>query len=92
MGRFAVSAQNQTGFTGDASRAHALAHRARLPGFEEDPGLDHYQGRGWRGFHHATLSNTAYGFLMEQRLKAVSDTGSKKTLPNATPTDSVLSK
>ena len=32
-------------------------------------GLGHYEGRGWRGFHHhATLSTAAYGFLMAQRL------------------------
>jgi len=29
--------------------------------------LGHYEGRGWRGFHHhATLSIAAYGFLMTQ--------------------------
>jgi SRSO17 transposase len=28
-------------------------------------GLGHYEGRGWRGFHHhATLCIAAYGFLI----------------------------
>ena len=37
---------------------------------KQDFGLSHYEGRGWRGFHHhATLSIAAYGFLMAQRLK-----------------------
>ena len=38
---------------------------------KQDFGLGHYEGRGWRGFHHhATLSIAAYGFLMAQRLKS----------------------
>jgi len=37
---------------------------------KQDFGLSHFEGRGWRGFHHhATLSIAAYGFLMAQRLK-----------------------
>ena len=32
-------------------------------------GLNHYEGRGWRGFHHhATLCIAAYGFLVGRRL------------------------
>jgi SRSO17 transposase len=32
-------------------------------------GLDHYEGRGWRGFHHhASLSIAACGFLLAERL------------------------
>src|SRR4029434_9453549 len=39
-------------------------------------GLSHYEGRGWRGFHHhATLCIAAYGFLLAERLK---QDGSKK--------------
>jgi SRSO17 transposase len=46
---------------------------------KQDLGLGHYEGRGWRGFHHhATLSIAAYGFLMAQRLRAGSDAGGKK--------------
>jgi SRSO17 transposase len=31
-------------------------------------GLGHYEGRGWRGFHHhATLCIAAYGFLISER-------------------------
>src|SRR6516162_8652148 len=32
---------------------------------KQEIGLDHYEGRGWRGFHHhATLCIAAYGFLI----------------------------
>ncbi len=37
---------------------------------KQEFGLSHYEGRGWRGFHHhATLCIAAYGFLLSQRLK-----------------------
>lgn len=46
---------------------------------KQDLGLGHYEGRGWRGFHHhATLSIAAYGFLMAQRLKSGRDASGKK--------------
>jgi len=46
---------------------------------KQDFGLGHYEGRGWRGFHHhATLSIAAYGFLMAQRLKTGSTARVKK--------------
>ena len=46
---------------------------------KQDFGLGHYEGRGWRGFHHhAALSIAAYGFLMAQRLKAGSNANGKK--------------
>lgn len=46
---------------------------------KQDFGLGHYEGRGWRGFHHhASLSIAAYGFLMTERLTADSPVGSKK--------------
>ena len=35
---------------------------------KQDLGLGHYEGRGWRGFHHhATLCIAAYGFLIMER-------------------------
>ncbi len=35
---------------------------------EQELGLGHYEGRGWRGFHHhATLCIAAYGFLISER-------------------------
>jgi SRSO17 transposase len=46
---------------------------------KQDFGLGHYEGRGWRGFHHhASLSIAAYGFLMTERLIADKPVGSKK--------------
>ena len=49
-------------------------------GLKQEFGLGHYEGRGWRGFHHhATLSIAAYGFLLAQRLKTNgSNDGGKK--------------
>lgn len=36
---------------------------------KQEVGLRHYEGRGWRGFHHhATLCIAAYGFLVRERL------------------------
>ena len=35
---------------------------------KQEVGLGHYEGRGWRGFHHhATLCIAAYGFLISER-------------------------
>src|SRR6266568_4043571 len=46
---------------------------------KQDFGLGHYEGRGWRGFHHhAALSIAAYGFLMVERLAADKSVSGKK--------------
>ena len=43
---------------------------------KQEFGLAHYEGRGWRGFHHhATLCIAAYGYLVAERLR---EEGSKK--------------
>ena len=55
---------------------------------KQEFGLSHYEGRGWRGFHHhATLCIAAYGFLTAQRLNE----DSKKNAA-ARPKTSSLSK
>lgn len=54
---------------------------------KQDLGLGHYEGRGWRGFHHhASLSIAAYGFLLGQRLRHPDEAGGKKNpAPRQTP-------
>lgn len=38
--------------------------------WKQEFGLGHYEGRGWRGFHHhASLCIAAYAFLLGQRLR-----------------------
>ncbi len=35
---------------------------------KQELGLGHFEGRGWRGFHHhATMCIAAYGFLVQER-------------------------
>jgi SRSO17 transposase len=37
---------------------------------KQELGLGHYEGRGWRGFHHhATVCIAAYGFLIAERAR-----------------------
>jgi SRSO17 transposase len=48
-------------------RLHTHHIRKRLKGL----GLDHFEGRSWRGFHHhACLVMVAYGFLLDQDAEA----------------------
>jgi SRSO17 transposase len=43
---------------------------------KQELGLGHYEGRGWRGFHHhASLCMAAYGFLVAERVR-ISPSGS----------------
>jgi len=46
---------------------------------KQELGLGHYEGRGWRGFHHhAALTIAAYGFLVAERIAAGASSGTKK--------------
>jgi SRSO17 transposase len=52
---------------------------------KQEVGLGHYEGRGWRGFHHhATLCIAAYGFLISER-GTIPPSGSRSTTPFQTP-------
>ena len=47
-----------------------LAGGARLQQTKEELGLNHFEGRSWRGFHHhASLVMLAYGFLALEQLR-----------------------
>jgi len=51
---------------------------------KQEFGLDNFEGRNWRGFHHhATLCIAAYGFLVAQRLTR--GEGTKKNCAFRTP-------
>jgi hypothetical protein len=55
-----------------AHLVHTTKMRWRIEGdyleFKQEIGLGHFEGRGWRGFHHhATLCIAAYGFLISER-------------------------
>jgi SRSO17 transposase len=46
---------------------------------KQEVGLGHYEGRGWRGFHHhATMCIAAYGFLVSER-EMIPPSGSRST-------------
>jgi len=48
---------------------------------KQELGLGHFEGRGWRGFHHhATLCIAAYGFLISER----------ETIPPSAPRSATL--
>lgn len=47
---------------------------------KDELGLNHYEGRNWRGFHHhATLCIAAYAYLVAQRIEKTNST--KKNAP-----------
>ena len=52
---------------------------------KQEVGLGHFEGRGWRGFHHhATLCIAAYGFLISERATiSPSANRSSKTVPES---------
>jgi SRSO17 transposase len=50
---------------------------------KQELGLGHYEGRGWRGFHHhATLCIAAYGFLVSER-ETIPPSGPRSAAPFA---------
>jgi len=53
---------------------------------KQELGLGHYEGRGWRGFHHhATLCIAAYGFLIIERAAFPPSADSRTPLVTASP-------
>jgi len=66
---------------------HRLVHYAKLrwrierdyQELKQEVGLGHFEGRGWRGFHHhATLCIAAYGFLISER-ETIPPSGTRST-------------
>ena len=52
---------------------------------KQEVGLGHYEGRGWRGFHHhATLCIAAYGFLISER-ETIPPSAARRAPPLAQP-------
>jgi SRSO17 transposase len=46
---------------------------------KQEVGLGHFEGRGWRGFHHhATMCIAAYGFLVSER-ETIPPSGPRRT-------------
>ena len=71
-----------------------LAHLAKLrwiierdyEELKQELGLGHFEGRGWRGFHHhATLCIAAYGFLVAERSRFSPSTRAGQLDLRATP-------
>jgi len=53
---------------------------------KQELGLGHYEGRGWRGFHHhATLCIAAYGFLVAERAAIPPSAAESSALVRAPP-------
>ncbi len=52
---------------------------------KQEVGLGHFEGRGWRGFHHhATLCIAAYGFLVSER-ETIPPSGPRPARPFQSP-------
>jgi hypothetical protein len=52
---------------------------------KQELGLGHYEGRGWRGFHHhATLCIAAYAFLIAERAR-ISPSAADKSATSGVP-------
>ena len=52
---------------------------------KQEVGLGHFEGRGWRGFHHhATLCIAAYGFLISER-EMIPPSGTRSTVLFSSP-------
>jgi SRSO17 transposase len=76
----------------EATPRRALVNLAKLrwrierdyQDLKQELGLGHYEGRGWRGFHHhATLCIAAYGFLIAERATIPPSKGSRPPLIQA---------
>jgi len=53
---------------GRLSQGHGWRIERDYLELKQEVGLDHYEGRGWRGFHHhASLCIAAYGFLISEK-------------------------
>jgi SRSO17 transposase len=49
---------------------------------KEEPGLDHYKGRQWLGWHHhVCLVTIAYAFLRAEQLRLKKTAGATWSLP-----------
>ena len=52
---------------------------------KQEVGLGHFEGRGWRGFHHhATMCIAAYGFLISER-ETITPSAPRRATPFQTP-------
>jgi SRSO17 transposase len=80
----------------DATVVEHLVHVAKMrwrierdyQDLKQELGLGHFEGRGWRGFHHhASLCIAAYGFLVAQRLNEGGKKNSEIRSAPALPTE-----
>jgi SRSO17 transposase len=63
------------------AKARWLIERDYLE-LKQEVGLNHYEGRNWRGFHHhASLCIAAYGFLMLERLSGAKKNSARLKTP-----------